>query len=221
MLPGCRYSRCVLVTGLVVFVHVLIFWHFDKALVVKHHPAVVQSRMLVELIVASPQPMEPEKLGNSTLQTSALPSPDSVMDLSTLAVADTPLEALRSAPEKLQDSIRLESSAGREAGRYSPNHKPSEKSFLASELPDLMIWPAELSGGGSNKKFREADRVVLRVLVDARGNVLDAILQRSSGFVQLDQLSLEYVQGRHLDLSGDGARPASQWVHVPVRFMWD
>ena len=61
--------------------------------------------------------------------------------------------------------------------------------------------------------------VMLRVLVDAGGNVADVRLAGSSGHSILDRAAMSSVRSWSFTPGMSGGRPRQMWVEVPVRFV--
>lgn len=60
--------------------------------------------------------------------------------------------------------------------------------------------------------------VILKVLVDTGGGVLDLRLARSSGHRILDRAAMKSVRSWRFTPGMSGGRPKQMWVRVPVRF---
>lgn len=94
-------------------------------------------------------------------------------------------------------------------------------------VPEVLVrssggWGLHGPEPATSDHWHEAGRVVVRVLVDSDGRVLDAVLQRSSGSDRLDQAALAAVRQRRFDpMLAQGRSAGAQWIHVPVRFVRD
>jgi protein TonB len=60
--------------------------------------------------------------------------------------------------------------------------------------------------------------VILKVLVDTSGGVLDLRLASSSGHRILDRAAINSVRGWRFTPGMSDGRPKKMWVRVPVRF---
>ena len=69
-----------------------------------------------------------------------------------------------------------------------------------------------------SRRIREEGRVVLRVLVNARGSADEVQISNSSGHPRLDDSARDTVRHWRFVPAKRGAEPVSAWVLVPVSF---
>ena len=115
-----------------------------------------------------------------------------------------------------------------EASRVVPLQPKSETEQAAVQMPEIEVRPSNQPSDSlnpappfpaSSRHLREAGRVVVRVLIAADGWPLDVVLQRSSGFERLDQVSLETVRTWRFDPAAYRGNSEARWVHVPITFV--
>lgn len=222
-----RQRACVIV--LVVLAHAFALWGLHKALHGKPLQVIVPARMLAEFIVPAPPvapvtAQVPEPLAQSSPSPVSMPRPQPAMP--TLAVADATLTTLKS----VHASPDLAPSTP-EASRPDPLQSQPEVAQVAPQLPEVLVRASDPSSHSSlnpappypatSRHLREAGRVVVRVLAGPDGRVLDAMLQRSSGFDRLDQVALETLRHWRFDPAAYRSLSETQWLYVPVRFVPD
>lgn len=205
MPPSRRHWRNALVIAAVLLGHVLVLRALHEASRGKPQPVIVPVRMLVSLSVAAPP---------------VAASAWDAMALSALAVADVALKATKppqaARPRPAQPALAPGAAAPARAARDA-----------MPVVPEVLVrssggWGLHDPEPATSDHWHEAGRVVVRVLVDSDGRVLDAVLQRSSGSDRLDQAALAAVRQRRFDpMLAQGRSAGAQWIHVPVRFVRD
>lgn len=69
-----------------------------------------------------------------------------------------------------------------------------------------------------SRKLHEEGRVVLRVLVSARGAADQVELQASSGYPRLDESARSTIRGWRFVPAKRGSEPVAGWVLIPINF---
>lgn len=107
---------------------------------------------------------------------------------------------------------------------------PSEPSPPAPQMPEVLVRPSSQASDSLNpappypatsRHLREAGRVVVRVLIGPDGHPIEVVLQRSSGFDRLDQVSLETIRSWRFDTQAHPGSGDARWVYVPLNFVQD
>jgi protein TonB len=69
-----------------------------------------------------------------------------------------------------------------------------------------------------SRRMREEGRVILRVLVNARGTADEVQVRTTSGSARLDQAARDTVGGWRFVPAKRGAEPVAAWVLIPISF---
>lgn len=100
----------------------------------------------------------------------------------------------------------------------SPQSKPSEPLALAEELAvncphrPVPVYPA------SARRLRESGTVLVKVWLSAQGEVEDAQIVESSGYVRLDQAALATVNRWHCNAPSRNGQPVTAVALQPFHF---
>ena len=220
-----RQRRDLSVIAVVVLGHLFALWGLHKASLGKPLQVIVPAHLLAEFV--TPAPPAASEAPAPTPQPRLAPAPMSRSQPAapTLAVADAPLTALsanrpssRSAPP------------APEASRIVPLQPQPEAVPPAPQMPELLVKASSPPSDALNpappypatsRHLREAGRVVVRVLIGPNGQALDVILQRSSGFDRLDQVSIESVRGWRFDPAAYRGASETLWVQIPINFVME
>ena len=222
-MPPRPNQRHLVVIAFVLAGHLLVLWGVHKASLGRPIAIVIPATLLAEFITPTPSTANPAPDAVPQPTPAPAPPPRSQPATPTLAVADAALTAL--APVK--PSPRAAPPAP-EANKIVPPMPQNEATIAAPQVPEVVVKSSSQASDSLNpappypatsRHLREAGRVVLRVLVAPDGVPQDVVLQRSSGFDRLDQISLETVRAWRIDpklFSGNGQ---TQWVYVPINFV--
>jgi protein TonB len=69
-----------------------------------------------------------------------------------------------------------------------------------------------------SRQLGEQGKVLVRVLVNAEGNVEHVVLRKTSGYDGLDEAALETVKQWRFVPAKRAAQPIAAWVVVPISF---
>ena len=78
--------------------------------------------------------------------------------------------------------------------------------------PPVLVYPR------ASRRAGEADRVVLRVLIDEHGLPRQALVNQSSGFARLDEAAIAAVLKARFRPYSDNGQPLAGWAVVPLSF---
>ena len=218
-----RQRRDGSVIAVVVVVHGLALWGLHKASLGKPLQVIVPARMVAEFVTPAPPSASEAPVLTPQPPPAPPPMPRWQPAAPTLAVADAPLTVLT----PVRPSPRSAPPAP-EASRVVPLQPKSETEQAAVQMPEIEVRPSNQPSDSlnpappfpaSSRHLREAGRVVVRVLISAEGRPLDVVLQRSSGFERLDQVSLETVRTWRFDPAAYRGNSEARWVHVPITFV--
>jgi len=155
---------------------------------------------------AVPPPETPSETPLTTPPEPApLPAPAPVSPLSTSPQTTVPVS--------LTPTTR-QTSKGDASGRSSPvalTNTPAQvdPNYLHRPNP---VYPA------ASKRLREAGTVLLRVSLDAAGEVRDINVQTTSSYQRLDQAAMEAVRQWRFIPASKGQQPVASTVLVPIEF---
>ena len=218
-----RQCRDSLVIVAVVLGHALALWGLHKASLDKPLQVIVPARLLAEFVTPAPAGAAETPEPIQQPRAAPAPTPRSQPAASTLAVADAPLKALT----PVRPSPRSAAPAP-EASRVVPLQPQSEAEQPAPQMPEIVVRQSGQPSDSLNpappypatsRHLREAGRVVVRVLIGPDGQVLDVVLQRSSGFERLDQVSIEAVRGWRFDPAAYRGASETLWIQIPINFV--
>lgn len=100
----------------------------------------------------------------------------------------------------------------------SPQSKPSEPLALAEELAlNCLHRPAPVYPA-SARRLRESGTVLVKVWLSAQGEVEDAQIVESSGYVRLDQAALATVNRWRCNAPSRNGQPAPAVALQPFHF---
>jgi len=136
-------------------------------------------------------------------------------------VSPLPTSPQTTAPVSLTPTTR-QTSKGDASGRSSPV-------ALTNTLDDAQpITPAQVDPNylhrpnpvypAVSKRLREAGTVLLRVSLDATGEVRDINIQTTSAYQRLDQAAIEAVRQWRFVPASKGQQPVASTVLVPIEF---
>lgn len=223
LLPHQRRDLTVVVV--VAFGHLLALWCLHRASLGKPVQVIVPARMVAEFVTPSPQTASEAPAATPQPRPAPAPTPRSQRAAPTLAVADAPLQVLTA----IRPSTRSAAPAP-EASRVVPLQPQPEAAPPAPQMPEVLVKASSPPSDSLNaappypttsRHLREAGRVVVRVLIGSSGQILDVVLQRSSGFDRLDQVSIETVRGWRFEPAAYRGRSETQWVQVPINFVME
>ena len=69
-----------------------------------------------------------------------------------------------------------------------------------------------------SRRAGETGRVLVRVLIDERGDPLKLELHQSSGFVRLDESAVSAIRGARFKPYTENGEPRAVWVLIPIVF---
>jgi protein TonB len=69
-----------------------------------------------------------------------------------------------------------------------------------------------------SRRAGETGRVVVRVLIDEKGNPLRLEMQESSGFARLDDSAMTAIHAARFKPYTEDGQPRSVWVLIPIVF---
>jgi protein TonB len=69
-----------------------------------------------------------------------------------------------------------------------------------------------------SRRAGETGRVVVRVLIDEKGDPLRLELQQSSGFSRLDESAVTAIRAARFKPYTEDGKPRSVWVLIPIVF---
>lgn len=218
-----RQCRDSLVIVAVVLGHALALWSLHKASQSKPLQVIVPARLLAEFVTPAPPAASEAPAPTPQPPPAPAPMPRSRPAAPTLAVADAPLKALT----PIRPSPRSAPPAP-EFARVVPLQPKPETEQPAPQMPEIVVRPFSQPSDSLNpappypatsRHLREAGRVVVRVLIGPDGQVLDVVLQRSSGFERLDQVSIEAVRGWRFDPAAYRGASETLWIQIPINFV--
>jgi protein TonB len=136
-------------------------------------------------------------------------------------VSPLPTPPQTTVPVSLTPTTR-QTSKGDAGGRSSPV-------ALTNSIDDaLPITPAQVDPNylhrpnpvypAASKRLREAGTVLLRVSLDAAGEVRDITIQTTSAYQRLDQAAMEAVRQWRFVPASKGQQPVASTVLVPIEF---
>lgn len=140
-------------------------------------------------------------------------------------------ESKKQTEQKVAQHIASASSTTQNTVAEEPIQKKQEIKPIAKEEPmppapvvippnfnaDYLHNPAPAYPAAS-RKFAEEGKVILRVLVGARGDAKKVELKISSGFDRLDRSAIEAVQNWKFVPAKKGDEAIEAWVNVPISF---
>ena len=218
-----RQRRDFSVIAVVVLGHLLALWGLHKASLGKPVQVIVPARLLAELVTPAQPAASEAPAPTPQPRPAPAPIPRSQPAAPTLAVADAPLKALT----PTRPSLRSAPPAA-EASRIVPLQSKPETEQTSVQMPEIVVRPSSQPSDSLNpappypatsRHLREAGRVVVRVLIGADGQPIDVVLQRSSGFEHLDQISLETVGTWRFDPAVYRGNAETRWVYIPINFV--
>ena len=220
-----RQRRDASVIAVVVLGHALGLWGLHKASLGKPLQVIVPARLLAEFVTPAPPAASEAPAPTAQPRPAPAPMPRSQPAAPTLAVADAPLKTLspirpspRSAPPALEGS------------RIVPLQPQPEAVLPAPQMPEVLVKASSPPSDSLNpappypatsRHLRESGRVVVRVLIGPNAQALDVVLQRSSGFDRLDQVSIETVRGWRFDPAAYRGASETLWIQIPINFVME
>lgn len=218
-----RQRRDASIIAVVVLVHALALWGLHKASLGNPLQVIVPARMLAEFVTPAPPAASEAPAPTPQPPPAPAPTPRSQPAAPTLAVADAPLKVLT----PIGPSPRSAPPAPEASRIVLPQPRPETEQATA-QMPEIVVRPSSQPSDSLNpappypatsRHLREAGRVVVRVLITADGQPIDVVLQRSSGFERLDQISLETVRTWRFDPAAYRSNSETRWVHIPINFV--
>ncbi|MFT3779444.1 MAG: TonB family protein [Ottowia sp.] len=215
--------RDTLIIAIVALAHVLALWMLHKASRGKPPKAYIPATLLAEIITLAPPAASESPDPLPQMRPAPAPEPRSQPAAPTLAVADAPLKALT----PVRPSPRSAPPAP-DAAHIVPVTPQSEPSPPTPQMPEILVRPSGQPSDSINpaplypatsRHLREAGRVVVRVLIGPDGRPIEVVLQRSSGFDRLDQVSLETVRSWRFDTTAYLGAGDMRRVYVPITFV--
>ena len=135
--------------------------------------------------------------------------------------ADTPVKKTTSPPQKKAPSDgkdpALVDTPPTEAVTVATKGEPSVSAGLIMAKPLYLKNPAPSYPRGARRKGYEGN-VILEVLVDEKGNVIELKVSESSGYKSLDKSALSSVRKWLFEPGTRNGKAAKMWVRVPIRF---
>lgn len=140
-----------------------------------------------------------------------------VFGLSALTVSGAD-DSAKAADKAADDSAKVvESVAGDSTDGYLP--KPDE--FVAVEEVPVMIHQTAPEYPISAKQEAVTGIVWIKVLVDKKGDVIDALIHKSSGDNRLDDAALKVAPKNKYKPAVKDGKPVAAWVTYKVEFRLD
>ena len=165
--------------------------------------SLITSQPIVEKLHVPPKPL-PVK---HTVQQPKPPEPQQLIT----AVRDTPAPALAPTPPPLPPAPVISAPAPQPITATPVTVIPPN--FNADYLDNPPpVYPA------LSRRLSEQGKVMLRVLVNARGGADKIELKSSSGSSRLDDVALETVKHWRFVPARQGDQPVPAWVLIPITF---
>lgn len=145
-----------------------------------------------------------------TLTEPAPVSPPSTSPQTTAPVSPSPSPATR-------EAVKSGSSGSSSHTKLTPSANDSLPTTPAQVDPDYLHRPNPVYPAVS-KRLREAGTVLLRVSLDAKGEVRDIDIQTTSAYQRLDQAAMEAVRQWRFVPATRGQQAIASTVLVPIEF---
>lgn len=211
-LPARRAPRSWLSLA-VVAVHGLVFWALLQLHIVEQ--VVRHAAPLMVRIVGAPRPpapapplaVPPPRLAPPPLLTT-VPVPE-------VQLREPPPPALAvqpAAPTPAPPATQPPAATAAVAPVLPP--PPAPQTLAASAVRYLVEPPVQVPR--ASRRLRESGHVLLRVLIDVRGQPRDVTLLRSSGFERLDQQALGAMRQARIVPCTDNGRPVECVFDAPI-----
>lgn len=199
----------------VLAVHGLVFWALLQLHIVEQ--VVRHAAPLMVQIVSAPRPSAPEpplavpppRLAPPPLLPTA-PVPEVQLrepPPPTLLVQATTVPAAPPAPPQPVATAAV---------AVAPPPPPAPQQLAASAVRYLVEPPVQVPR--ASRRLRESGQVLLRVLIDVRGQPREVTLLRSSGFERLDQQALGAMRQARIVPCTDNGRPVECVFDAPIAY---
>ena len=99
----------------------------------------------------------------------------------------------------------------------APQPAPSPPKTVPATAVQYLSRPAPAYPAFS-RRAGETGRVIVRVLIDERGNPLKLELQHSSGFTRLDESAITAIRAARFKPYTEDGKPRPVWVLIPIVF---
>jgi protein TonB len=106
----------------------------------------------------------------------------------------------------------------RDAGQSARATPQPENPAPAKPAPPRLSDASVLDSPVRYPRTAERGRVTLKVLVSREGRATNASMEKSSGYVNLDQHALQAVRRWRFAPARQGSEPVEQWITVNVDY---
>lgn len=204
--------------------HCLVLWGLHQASLGTPPQVIIPVRLIAEFVMPTalsgasrtPEPgSHPHRSPAQAMRTRPA--------MASMAVADVSLTALAPAQPAEHTTAPVQ-----ENRRITPAERRADVDRSFWQVPEIVVRPSGQAKDGLNLAppypaislhLGEAGRVVVRVLIGPEGQPLEVVLQRSSGFDRLDQISLETVRTWRFDPALYPGATETRWAHIPINFV--
>ena len=235
-------GRLAVIIGSVVLLHGVGLWALNWGLLRPPTELVVPAQILAELITPPPAPAAPPVPTPPPPAAPPAPTPPQPPKPRPTPPPPKPRAAPQPAPvAQARPTAPVAAPAPQAPAEAAPEPAPppsvaapappapSPPAPPAPPAPPVLVQPSSSAAHLNNpkpaypamsKRLGESGRVVVRVLIGPDGRAQDARIQRSSGFVRLDQLALETTRDRWRYVPGTrNGVPEAMWFNVPLNFV--